>query len=96
MKNVDDVTREDIIDLVKCAIELLGCARMLYWESGGDESAGDDKSHREALDAMANSLAAIGLPQVTHEQFEENLQSLLTSGMPPTEWIHGDDDGAIQ
>jgi hypothetical protein len=79
-KTINDVTYQDLSDLVEAAIELLEMSSMLYWHYGVDldEEKSDDKSYGEAMDRMRTVLAQIGLPQPSYSEFAVNLRRVLS------------------
>ncbi len=80
-KTIDDVTRQELSDLVEASIDLLSCARMMRWLLDND-----DGSYAESIDRMSKAIESCGLPQCTTEEFEERLESMLSSDMPPAKW----------
>jgi hypothetical protein len=84
-KTIDDVTREDLERLTLASIDLLATARFLFWQNGGDSNS-DDKSVRGSLDEAAAALEQIGLKQGTLEEFEANIEAMISSGLSPDEW----------
>lgn len=82
-KTISDVTIQEWSELAESAIELLGAARLLYWQSGKESS--DDTSYKEAIDRMAEALNAIGLKQVSTEQFNMTVEKILNT--PPEQFV---------
>lgn len=60
--------------------DLLGAARLMFWERGGDLQDGDP-SIRIALEEAATALKALGIDTGTIESFNANLEDLLKSDM---------------
>jgi hypothetical protein len=87
MKTIDDVTTEEWGSLAEAAVDLLNCARFMFWLSGSGAGDKDDTSVRDCLERMASVLESIGLPQGSIEEFESNLEALLKSGKSPEQWV---------
>ena len=79
-KTIDDVTREEWGELAEAAIDLLTMSRFMLWLHGGYGS------EEECLDKMAFVLSKIGLPQLSREEYDSNIEQMLKSGLPPDEW----------
>jgi hypothetical protein len=79
-KTIDDLTRQDIADLVEASIGLLQMTQMMFWVTGTDldEEKSDDKSFSKAMDRMRTVLAQIGLPQPSYSEFAVNLRRVLS------------------
>ena len=85
-KTIDEVTREDVAALVESAMDLLSCARFMFWVRGGNAAEPGDTSVRDSLDRMAAALNQIGITTGTIEEFDANIESILKSGKHPTVW----------
>ena len=71
-KTVDDITRDQVIELAEAAIDLLAVARLMHWVKYRD-----NPEEREALDRMENALNAIGLRQMTYEEYRSHVEAIL-------------------
>jgi hypothetical protein len=72
-------------------IELLNAARFMYWLTAYRESheADGDKSVIDSINKSALELRELGADvALTQEEFEQNLEQLLKSGMPPNSTAH--------
>lgn len=68
--SVDDVTKDQLIELTGAAIELLSIARCLHWEADG-------KADTPEMDRMSKALSSIGLPQPTREECDQRIRAVL-------------------
>lgn len=91
MKTSSDVSTDEWIGLAEAAVDLLSCARFMFWLSGSGAGDNEDTSNADTLDKMAAALAVVGLPQGSTEEFEANLEALLKSGLTPEQWASRQD-----
>lgn len=68
------------MSLVEASIDLLGCARLMAWESGQDKRP--DTSIIECMERMAQALEDLGLPQVTLQEFYVGVEEVLSGKRP--------------
>ena len=69
-----DVKLEEWEILAESAINALGAGRLMLWLRGPEE----DNSCAEAFENLAKALGNIGLTQISSQQFETNIEKLLS------------------
>lgn len=77
-KTIDDVSRDELAELVEAMIDLMSSHAMLIWLNGKD----DDPSHVNTHERARRAMESIGLPQIGLPEFNTNLEALLKSGKP--------------
>lgn len=85
-QTIDEVGIEQWALLAKSTLNLLDCARMMFWELYGRGGDKDDPSYQNSIAEAERALGLVGLPQSTTPAFISRLESMLSSGMPPEEW----------
>jgi hypothetical protein len=84
MKTIEDVTLEEWGQLALEAADLLAMVRFIYFTEELD--ADDDPSYRDQMKRMERALEAVGLRQVSLEEYIQNLEELLASHLTPAEF----------
>lgn len=77
-KTVDDVSREEWIELVESTQNLLCCAMLLLWLNAQEKD--EDTSIIDTINRAAAAMTAVGLPQPTIEEYISGLEGELESG----------------
>ena len=74
----------DIKKLAEAMVDLLSASMFYYWLHNGE--ADEDQSWRECMDRARAALARIGFDHGSYEEFKQDLEAMLKSGMTPEEW----------
>ena len=83
-KTIDDVTKDEWVELAGAMQDLLECAMFMLWMGGHENDP--DTSYVKSINRAADALRAVGLEQDTIPEYIANLEAMLHSRIPPDQW----------